>query len=48
VDGRKNYTGPRTDAELNILEAMSTNEETNVDPRHPKLIEEELRKRTPN
>jgi hypothetical protein len=41
VDGRKNFTGPRADMSLEVLEAMKTNESPQA-PAHadPKLATE--------
>jgi hypothetical protein len=42
VDGRKNFTGPRTDMGLEVLEAMKSQEQGPAEPRHPKVAGEEL------
>lgn len=40
VDGRKNFTGPRTDMSLEVLEAMKTNEASVPADADPKLVAE--------
>jgi choline transport protein len=43
VDGRKNFTGPRSDMGLEVLEAMKSAEQDDVEgARHPKVAGEEL------
>ncbi|CBX94161.1 hypothetical protein IAQ61_005371 [Plenodomus lingam] len=42
VDGRKNYTGPRNDAGIEILEAMMTNDEDKPGMRYPNVADEKL------
>jgi hypothetical protein len=42
VDGRKNFTGPRTDMGLEVLEAMKSQEQNPIDDRHVKIAGEEL------
>lgn len=42
IDGRKNFTGPRTDMGLEVLEAMKSNEQPEADTRHVKVAGEEL------
>lgn len=42
VDGRKNFTGPRTDMGLEVLEAMKSQEQTPNVGLHPKVAGEEL------
>ena len=42
VDGRKNFTGPRTDMGLEVLEAMKSQEQNGAETRHPKVAGEEL------
>ena len=43
IDGRKNFTGPRTDMGLEVLEALKSQEQKNGDAHtHPKVAGEEL------
>jgi choline transport protein len=42
IDGRKNFTGPRTDMGLEVLEAMKSHEQPNPDVEHVKVAGEEL------
>jgi choline transport protein len=48
VDGRKNFTGPRTDMGLEVLEAMKSHEQPEVETRHVKVAGEELGLHTVN
>jgi choline transport protein len=41
IDGRRNFTGPKMDLGLEVLEAMKSNEETS-ESRHVKVAGEEL------
>jgi hypothetical protein len=41
IDGRKNFTGPRADIDLEVLEAMRSQEQ-NEPEIHPKVGGEEL------
>lgn len=40
VDGRRNFTGPRADMSLEVLEAMKTNSSTTGAVADPKLVGE--------
>ncbi|KAH8731569.1 amino acid/polyamine transporter I [Phaeosphaeriaceae sp. PMI808] len=42
VDGRKNFTGPRTDMGLEVLEAMISQDQDVAEPRHVKVAGEEI------
>ncbi|KAI8932971.1 hypothetical protein NX059_010439 [Plenodomus lindquistii] len=42
VDGRKNFTGPRSEMGLEVLEAMKTNDPDMAEPSHSKIADEEL------
>ncbi|KAF1844099.1 amino acid transporter [Cucurbitaria berberidis CBS 394.84] len=42
VDGRKNFTGPRTDMGIEVLEAMKSQEQSGAEPRHPKVAGKEF------
>jgi len=42
IDGRKNFTGPRCDVGIEILEAMRSNDQNMSESRHPKTTEDEL------
>jgi choline transport protein len=42
IDGRKNFTGPRNDMGLEVLEAMKSHEQPEVDTAHVKVAGEEL------
>ncbi|KAH7401278.1 amino acid/polyamine transporter I [Pyrenochaeta sp. MPI-SDFR-AT-0127] len=42
VDGRKNFTGPRTDMGLEVLEAMKSQEQNGVENQHVKVAGEEI------
>ncbi|KAF1914677.1 amino acid/polyamine transporter I [Ampelomyces quisqualis] len=42
VDGRKNFTGPRTDMGLELLEAMKSHEQVEAETRHAKFAGDEL------
>jgi len=44
IDGRKNFTGPRADVDLEILEAMQTNEPSDATHQHSKLGGEDIAK----
>jgi hypothetical protein len=40
IDGRKNFTGPRADLGLEVLEAMKSHEPNDAIPQHPKVGDE--------
>jgi choline transport protein len=42
IDGRKNFTGPRAEMGLEVLEAMKSNEHNYEEPVHAKVAGEEL------
>ncbi|KAF1942893.1 amino acid transporter [Clathrospora elynae] len=42
VDGRKNFTGPRSDTGLEVLEGMKSQEQDDAESRHLKVAGEEL------
>jgi choline transport protein len=41
IDGRKNFTGPRSDMGLEVLEAMRTQESSGPGTRHVKIAGED-------
>ena len=41
IDGRKNFTGPRADMGLEVLEAMKSAEPNDVESRHPEVAGKE-------
>jgi choline transport protein len=42
IDGRKNFTGPRTEMGIEVLEAMKSNDQSYEEPAHVKVAGEEL------